>query len=143
MIKIPEQRIRYIEKYPDKIDTIFNSNKEYNDFFKKRFKEVDGKLDFFGNNSMYKYDDWIHRTLKINKDGSIRKYYSAVHLQTKESRKKQIIKFREYLEKVRKEHETKRLQREQLKEDAYNNAIKVLIRNKIDLNLLDIRVKRR
>lgn len=96
-----------------------------------------------GVDSDYKYSDWKHQSIKLNKDGTPRKYYNPIHLHTKESREKQEIKFREYQERKKKEYQIRRLQRQQLEQDVYNKAIDVLLKNKIDLNLLDIRIKRR
>src|SRR3972149_11235094 len=100
-----QSRVKYIETYPAQIEKIFSSGEEYHQFFKKRFDEVCNLLDLFKANSKYNYYDWKHKTIKLNKDGTPRKYYDAKHLQTKKSREKQQLKFKEHLEKVKKENE--------------------------------------
>ena len=135
------QHVRYIEEYPEKMDVVM-SNERYNLFFKKRFDEICKILDLFKPDSKYNYYDWKHKTTKINKDGTPRKYYGANHLQTKKSKEKQKLKFREHLEKVRKESEIRRLQKQKIDLETYKQAIKILIQHNIDLNRLDIKIKR-
>jgi hypothetical protein len=137
-----EQKVRYIEEYPGKISREFSSGVEYNLFFKQRFDEVCVILDLFKSYSKYDYRDWKYHTIKLNKDGTPRKYFNPKHLQTKECREKQEIKFREYQERLKKEKEVKKQQKEQLDNDAYKEAIKILLKNKVDLNRLDIKIKR-
>lgn len=135
------QQIRYIEEYPEKIDVVLSSE-EYNIFSKKRFDEVCNTLDLFKPDSKYNYSDWKHKAIKLNKDGTPRKYYGAKHLQTKKSREKQRLKFNEHLERVRKENEIRRLQKQKIDLKTYEKAIKILIENEIDLNRLNIKIKR-
>ena len=137
-----QSRVKYIETYPAQIERIFSSGEEYSTFLKQRFDEVTKQLDLFNPHSKFRYHNWKHSTIKLNKDGMPRKYNPASHLQTKKSRKKQQEKFKEYMERVKKEHEQRRLQKQKLDEETYVQAIKVLIENNIDLNRLDIRIKR-
>src|SRR3990172_7259776 len=117
--KMTQQQIRYIEEYPEKIDKVL-SNEEYYLFYKKRFDEVCKTLDLFKPDSKYTYYDWKYKKIKLNKDGTPRKYYNSKHLHTKKSREKQQEKFRKHLEKVRKENEIRRLQKQKLDMDTYN-----------------------
>lgn len=134
-------QVRYVEEFPKEINTIM-SNEEYNIFYRKRFDEVCIELQLFKPDSKYVYSDWKHKTIKLNKDGTPRKYYNANHLQTKKSIKKQKLKFKEYLEKSRKESQIRKIQNQKIGMDTYNQAIKILVKNNIDLNILDIKIKR-
>lgn len=134
--------IRYIEKYPVDMVKDFFSLDEYDAFKKERFDYICKKFDIYNPLSKFHYSDWKHESFRLNKDGMPRKYYNPVHLQTKESREKQCQKFKEYQEKLKSERVLKRQQKEQLDKEAYDKAIKLLIDNKIDLNRLNIRIKK-
>ena len=137
-----EQRIKYVESYPNKIDKTFESMGDYRTFYDKRFNEVTEKLELFIPNSRYHYYDWKHSSVKLNKNGEPRKYFNPTHLHTKKARAKQTIKFREYQEKRKKESQLKKQQKEQLDTGTYKSAIDLLLKNKIDLNRLDIKIKK-
>jgi len=133
---------RYIEEFPDKIERDF-TYEEYYDFFKKRFNEVSERLDFCNPLSKYKYSDWKYKTFTLNKNGVPRRPYYPNQLMSSKVREKQQRKFQEYLQKKREEIRLRNKQEKALDEGTYAQAIKILIDNKIDLNRLDIRVKRR
>lgn len=135
-------KVRYIETFPDKIQIILESGDEYNNYIRQRVDDIYEKLDLGNPKSKYNYTDWKHKTVTLNKDGTVRKYFNPIHLQSPEVRKLQEEKFKEYQEKKRKEWEMKREQSKQLDKDTYDKAIKVLLENRVDLNRLDIRVKR-
>ncbi len=139
---MPEQRIRYVESYPDKIDKTFQNMEKYYNFYNQRFKEVTEKLDFFNPASEYKYYDWKYNKFKLNKDGTPRKYFNPTHLHTPKARKQQEKKFKEYQEKLKKERDLKRKQKEELDITTYNLAIAILLEHRIDLNRLDIKIKK-
>lgn len=131
-------KYRYVESAPDSIKQDFESYEAYHAFYLQRFDEVSKKIDLFTN-----YGAWKHGCITLNKDGLPRKYNAAKHLQTKESRQKQEIKFREYLDKKQAAAAARREQNIALDEKACSDAIKILLKNKIDLNRLDIRIKKR
>lgn len=129
-----EQKVRYVEKFPEDLNILFDTREEYYKFFRERMDLVSRKLDFYNPNSKFRYDSWIHQSFKLNKDGSPRKYNPGVALQTPESRAKQKIKWKEYQEK--KKHD-KELNDELIKEN-HRKALKILIDNNIDITKLKI-----
>jgi hypothetical protein len=136
------QRVKFIEKFPKQMELIFNDGSEYYAFFEKRFEEVSKELNLNNPSSKYNYRDWVHTSFKINKDGKPRKYYSAPQLQTKEARAKQKDQWGKYIENKRKLQEARRLQEQKLDDETYCKAIKILTENNVDLNRLNIRIKR-
>ena len=136
-----EQKIKYIETFPDKIDITFDSAKDFYEYYSKRLSEVAVILDFYSDKSKYRYNDWKKIHVRLNKDGSPRKPYYPEHLQTKESREKQKVKFAEYQEKRKQKQDLAREQRKQLDKELLEKATYVLLENKIDLSRLIIKLR--
>jgi len=132
-----EHKVRYIEKFPEELNIVFDTREEYYKFFNERIDIVSKKLDFYNPNSKFRYDSWVHTSIKLNNDGSPRKYNPATHLQSKESKAKQKIKWKEYQERKKKDKE---LNDELIKEN-HIKAIKILIDNNIDITKLKIEPK--
>lgn len=135
-------KMLYVETFPSKIRKVFDSPEDYYKFFDERFSEVSKELDIYNPLSKYNYQSWKFSKVRLNKDGTPRKYFGAEHLQTKESRTKQKIKWEEYKERQREQSRIKSEQKEKLDKETYDRAIDVLLKNNVDLNRLDIRVKR-
>ena len=136
------QKILYTETFPSKISRTFIDSVQYWEFYNTRFQEVCKKLDFFNPLSKYNYSDWKHSRVRLNKDGTPRKYYGADHLHTKSARKKQRIKFGEFLKRKRQENLLNEQRRQSLALVAYAKSVKVLLKEDIDISLLDIRMRK-
>jgi hypothetical protein len=119
-------KYRYIENFPEKIDITFEDKKSFDEYYSKRLRDfIDSSIE---------YNKWDRKILPLNKDGNPRKYNPATHLQDKEVREKQKKAFGNYLEKKKLE----KIERDNKIRLNYENALKVLINNNIDITQLKI-----
>jgi hypothetical protein len=136
-----QQRIRYTEKFPKEQEIVFNSGGEFNEFFNNRIEEVGELLGWYDkdnpNYQKYSFKDWIHSHVRLNKDGSPRKYNPASQLQTPESRAKQKVKWQEYQDRKKKE----KINNDELIKENYHKALQILVNNQIDITKLKIEPK--